>query len=108
MAHQQFGQQSTFSAKKILDDIAYPLEGLDISPFVKPAAEPQEALYDLYAVARHHGTTMASGHYTALARHPDTQQWLEYNDTKVKRVDPTVHMKDGGMAYVLFYRRRDD
>ena len=99
-------QRRSTRAQKVQDCIKYPLQGLDIGPFMARAAG-EEALYDLYAVVRHHGRSIGGGHYTTVALHPETHHWLAYSDTNVAPVDPDVHTNDGGAAYVLFYRRAD-
>uniref|UniRef100_A0A182I8G3 ubiquitinyl hydrolase 1 n=2 Tax=gambiae species complex TaxID=44542 RepID=A0A182I8G3_ANOAR len=35
--------------------------------------------YSLYGISNHMGST-AGGHYVAVCKHPQTQQWNEFND----------------------------
>ena len=45
--------------------VDYPIEGLDMRPFVLSLKdEPEPVLYDLYAVSNHYGS-LNGGHYTA-------------------------------------------
>lgn len=39
------------------------------------------AVYNLYAVSNHSGTTMG-GHYTAYCRSPVTGEWHTFNDSR--------------------------
>lgn len=41
----------------------------------------QHAVYNLYAVSEHSGTTYG-GHYTAKCKHPYTGDWNSFNDTQ--------------------------
>lgn len=62
----------TSANQKIKTNISFPVEGLDISKFVKVSAA--ESVYDLYAVSNHFGN-LKNGHYTAYARNPITRIW---------------------------------
>lgn len=54
----------------------YPLEALDLNPYVAPESPVygQVALYDLCAVSVQMGS-LGAGHYVAYAKHAKTQQW---------------------------------
>ena len=39
------------------------------------------AVYDLYGVANHSGST-SYGHYTAHCKHPFTKEWHYFNDQR--------------------------
>lgn len=39
------------------------------------------AVYNLYAVSNHSGTTMG-GHYTAYCRNPNSGEWYTFNDSR--------------------------
>jgi hypothetical protein len=61
--------------------------------------------YDLYSVLVHHGY-LGSGHYISYIWDHDAESWFEMNDNVAKKVDPShVH---GQVAYVLFYKRRQE
>ena len=58
-------------------------------------------LYDLSGVICHHGGS-GGGHYTAYCLNPIDQEWYEFDDSTVTKVEPaTVASAE---AYVLFYR----
>uniref|UniRef100_A0A452VG76 Ubiquitin carboxyl-terminal hydrolase 2 n=1 Tax=Ursus maritimus TaxID=29073 RepID=A0A452VG76_URSMA len=58
------------------------------------------AVYNLYAVSNHSGTTMG-GHYTAYCRSPVTGEWHTFNDSSVTPMSSSqVRTSD---AYLLFY-----
>uniref|UniRef100_A0A669F6V5 Ubiquitin carboxyl-terminal hydrolase n=1 Tax=Oreochromis niloticus TaxID=8128 RepID=A0A669F6V5_ORENI len=58
------------------------------------------AVYNLYAVSNHSGTTMG-GHYTAYCRNPSSGEWYTFNDSRVTPMSSSqVRSSD---AYVLFY-----
>ena len=97
--------------RKIQCRINFPVNGLDMGPYILSTAlvhsgniERRPVLYDLYAVANHYGTMMG-GHYTAFCKNFLDGCWYEFNDSKVSRVreDEVV----SSSAYVLFYRLRD-
>lgn len=45
------------------------------------ASSSDHAVYNLYAVSNHSGTTMG-GHYTAYCRSPVTGEWHTFNDSR--------------------------
>jgi ubiquitin carboxyl-terminal hydrolase 8 len=67
-------------------------------------------LYDAYAVMRHIGTTLTSGHYTCLAKDRPRGCWRQFNDTWVGDFDPErLSERDrlqNEMAYIVFYERK--
>jgi hypothetical protein len=54
---------------------------------------------DLFAVVRHWGKSMGSGHYTATARYHD--KWFDLDDDLMT---PTQEPRPDGTEYMLFYR----
>ena len=62
-------------------------------------------VYELCAVAVHHGETPQSGHYTAFVR-AVSEQWLSIDDTTVKVVSAATVLAQG--AYLLCYSTRSD
>ena len=106
-----FGDMGMFSGGEKLDTLVdFPLEGLDMSPYVRSESQrAQESLiYDCFAVSNHFGGT-GGGHYTAYAKHPNTEEWIEYDDSCVSKVNPN-RVEDeviSSSAYSIFYRRRD-
>ncbi|KAI9769122.1 MAG: ubiquitin-specific protease doa4 [Geoglossum simile] len=110
------GAQTT----KIKTWVDFPLNDLDMTPFVAPplpshGARQWPALlsepliettppfkYGLYGVVNHYGSGVKSGHYIALRRvTPST--WTEFNDRYVTDIDPRTVVSDA--AYLLFFYR---
>jgi len=59
--------------------------------------------YDLFAVLNHSGG-LHSGHYTAMAKHPDSDIWYKYNDSRVSKLSSSSSLINRD-AYILFYVR---
>lgn len=76
------------------------------SPWRRPyglGRNPDDYLYDLYAVCNHHGN-MHGGHYTAYCKNSIDGQWYCFDDSEVSPVaDDDVCQQT---AYILFYQRR--
>ena len=52
---------------------------------------------------------MGFGHYTAFCKNPATENWYEFDDSRVTQISET-NLKSricSNAAYNLFYRRRD-
>lgn len=113
---------------KIRTKVDFPLEGLDLAPWLDSGAGrlgPGDAVYDLFGVINHIGG-MTGGHYTAACRAPSsllkegggmdgleawgpgvwklTPTWLHFDDELVEAMLPSEIVS--GSAYVLFYSRR--
>ncbi|XP_044308949.1 ubiquitin carboxyl-terminal hydrolase 20 isoform X5 [Varanus komodoensis] len=86
---------------KINSHVAFPLEGLDLRPFLAKESVSQITTYDLSSVICHHGTA-GSGHYIAYCQNVINGQWYEFDDQYVTEVHETV--VQNAEAYVLFYR----
>lgn len=56
------------------------------------------AVYNLYAVSNHSGTTMG-GHYTAYCCNPENGEWYTYNDSRYLLYFHLLHV-----AYISFQR----
>ncbi|XP_054986459.1 ubiquitin carboxyl-terminal hydrolase 20 [Sorex araneus] len=97
----RFRHELTYSFK-VSSRVAFPLEGLDLRPFLAKECTSQIATYDLLSVIRHHGTA-GSGHYTAYCQNVINAQWYEFDDQYVTEVHETV--VQNAEAYVLFYRK---
>ncbi|GFS20380.1 ubiquitin carboxyl-terminal hydrolase 19 [Elysia marginata] len=110
----RFSFQNFLLRSKIKKFIDFPIRGLDLSKFcvgLQPGDSPP--IYDLYAVANHHGL-LIGGHYTCYVRCSGTGRevgardeigWRLCNDSRVSPVacERSVVTPD---AYLLFYRRR--
>ena len=60
-------------------------------------------VYDLFAVSEHSGG-LGGGHYTAVAKSPDSDEWINYNDSYCSRASTDDIVTPA--AYILFYKRR--
>ncbi|XP_064171394.1 ubiquitin carboxyl-terminal hydrolase 31-like [Anguilla rostrata] len=109
---------------KMQNMVRFPLLGLDMAPHVVKRSQsswslpshwspwrrpyglgrdPQDYLYDLYAVCNHHGT-MHGGHYTAFCKNSVDGQWYCFDDSDVQPIADEEVCKP--TAYILFYQRR--
>ncbi|BGP17543.1 hypothetical protein JCM10213v2_005576 [Rhodosporidiobolus nylandii] len=110
-----------YSRDKLDDFVDFPLEGLDMEPFIEgdrvekrlaeqlgDAAPPtivesDSLTYDLYAVSNHFGG-LGGGHYTAFAKNHENGRWYDFDDSRVSEISPDRVRSSA--AYLLFYRRR--
>ncbi|XP_060056310.1 ubiquitin carboxyl-terminal hydrolase 20 isoform X1 [Erinaceus europaeus] len=90
---------------KISSHVSFPLEGLDLRPFLAKECTSQITTYDLLSVICHHGTA-GSGHYIAYCQNVINGQWYEFDDQYVTEVHETVVQNIE--AYVLFYRKSSE
>lgn len=78
------GMFSGGGGQKIDQEVDFPLEGLDMSKYVK-SVTGESLIYDCYAVSNHFGN-MGFGHYTAFCSNPLTKKWYEFDDSRVSTV----------------------
>ncbi|XP_053551810.1 ubiquitin carboxyl-terminal hydrolase 20 [Bombina bombina] len=90
---------------KINSHVAFPLEGLNLRPFLAKECVSRVTTYDLLAVICHHGTA-GSGHYISYCQNVINGQWYEFDDQYVTEVHETV--VQNAEAYVLFYRKSSE
>lgn len=102
---------------KIDVTVDFPIEGLDMTPFVSSKnnndtidgdapfhVKENDLIYDLIAVDNHYGG-LGGGHYTASAKNFRDNKWYYFNDGRVTTInDPSECIT--GAAYLLFYRKR--
>ncbi|XP_062999485.1 ubiquitin carboxyl-terminal hydrolase 31 [Elgaria multicarinata webbii] len=109
---------------KLQNMVRFPLTGLDMTPHVVKRSQsswslpshwspwrrpyglgrdPEDFIYDLYAVCNHHGT-MQGGHYTAYCKNSIDGLWYCFDDSDVQQLDENEVCKQ--TAYILFYQRR--
>ena len=127
----RFSASLTESARKVRTPVDFPLHGLDLEPYMLPPLSAEEAdligrkygsdqlkpdpsmsppqIYDAYAVMRHIGTTMTSGHYVALVKDQARQCWRQFNDARVDDFEP-ARLREGAklqneQAYIVFFQR---
>ena len=58
-------------------------------------AKGEKLIYDLYGVSNHFGN-MGFGHYTAYCQNPVTNQWYEFDDSRVSQVNPSMLKNSSG------------
>ena len=119
-------------ARKVHTPVEFPLKGLDLEPFMltQPDVQEKEYIarrygqrdleapqsmtppyrYDAYAVMRHLGGTIASGHYIALVQDKARGCWREFNDDRVTDFNPDSlspsRRLQNEQAYIVFYQRK--
>jgi len=92
-------------ASKISTRVAFPLAGLDLSPWIHKDCISSQVVYDLTGVICHHGTA-GGGHYTSFNLNPTNGLWYHFDDSIVTQVDSSY--VSSVEAYVLFYRKKGD
>uniref|UniRef100_A0A8C0RX33 ubiquitinyl hydrolase 1 n=1 Tax=Canis lupus familiaris TaxID=9615 RepID=A0A8C0RX33_CANLF len=109
---------------KLQNMVKFPLTGLDMTPHVVKRSQsswslpshwspwrrpyglgrdPEDYVYDLYAVCNHHGT-MQGGHYTAYCKNSVDGLWYCFDDSDVQQLSEDEVCTQ--TAYILFYQRR--
>lgn len=90
--------------------VNYPLEGLDMAPYLaQTAPDGQETLYDLTGVVCHSGSSYF-GHYISVGRLADFDSrktavgWRTFDDSVVNQTAESVAQSSN--AYLLFYKQR--
>lgn len=129
----RFSASHTQRAHKVRTQIQFPLQGLDIGPFVEPPIPPEQEArvmdthreatmqlkedpamngpfkYNAYAVIHHIGGTLGSGHYIAHVKDRSRGVWRRFNDDKVTDFEPNklsgVESLQSERAYIVFYER---
>lgn len=79
----------SYSQHKITTNVVYPLEDLDMAPYLLEDMREKGVsyLYDLIGVACHRGSGMG-GHYSAICRDnvDGVNKWFRYSDDTVEEV----------------------
>lgn len=122
----RFSASKTQMARKIHTPIEFPLHGLRMDDFVisspngangsggsaqdtSAAATTGPFTYDAYAVLRHIGSSMGSGHYISHVRDGQRQCWRKFDDERATDFNPRdLRYKDrlqNEQAYIVFYER---
>ncbi|XP_061870177.1 ubiquitin carboxyl-terminal hydrolase 2 isoform X2 [Colius striatus] len=83
---------------KLTTFVNFQLKDLDLREFASQSCN--HAVYNLYAVSNHSGTTMG-GHYTAYCKSPVSSEWHSFNDARVTPMSSS-HIRSSD-AYLLFY-----
>ncbi|KAK2860906.1 hypothetical protein Q7C36_005072 [Tachysurus vachellii] len=100
----RFRHELMFSTK-IGTHVSFPLDGLDLQPFLAKDSSAQTTTYDLLSVICHHGTA-GSGHYVAYCRNDLNHMWYEFDDQSVTEVSESC--VQNAEAYVLFYKKSSE
>ncbi|NXV64192.1 UBP2 hydrolase, partial [Molothrus ater] len=90
--------ESRIRSSKLTTFVNFPLKDLDLREFASQSCN--HAVYNLYAVSNHSGTTMG-GHYTAYCKSPVSSEWHTFNDSRVTPMSSS-HVRSSD-AYLLFY-----
>ncbi|NXA90587.1 UBP2 hydrolase, partial [Melanocharis versteri] len=90
--------ESRIRSSKLTTFVNFPLKDLDLREFASQSCN--HAVYNLYAVSNHSGTTMG-GHYTAYCKSPVSSEWHSFNDSRVTPMSSS-HVRSSD-AYLLFY-----
>ena len=83
--------------------VDFPLENLDLRPYVVEKNSRQNCIYDLCAVSQHYGT-LSSGHYTAVCKNGG--EWYSFDDDRVRKIEDKRNIVSK-YAYILIYRRKN-
>ncbi|NXT16095.1 UBP2 hydrolase, partial [Prunella fulvescens] len=90
--------EARIRSSKLTTFVNFPLKELDLREFASQSCN--HAVYNLYAVSNHSGTTMG-GHYTAYCKSPVSSEWHNFNDSRVTPMSSS-HVRSSD-AYLLFY-----
>ncbi|XP_053933781.1 inactive ubiquitin carboxyl-terminal hydrolase 50 [Cuculus canorus] len=91
------------SERKLLTDIYYPLNNLDLSPYTS-SLPCKDTRYSLCATVNHAGL-LDDGHYTAFCKHVISENWYIFDDAQITKIPDSSVQTD--TAYLLFYTRQD-
>jgi len=97
----RFRHDFAFSSK-ITARVSFPLEDLDMSPWLHEECVSRQTVYHLTGVICHHGMA-GGGHYTSYCLNYIDNCWYEFDDSFVRPVEPSTVAN--AEAYVLFYRK---
>jgi len=89
---------------RINTQVNFPINGLDLAPFLMSQDHKADAIYDLYAVSNHMGG-MGGGHYTAYAKNLQSKEWYHLDDSRTSKVQNPESIVSSS-AYVLYYYKR--
>ena len=95
--------------QKIDTLVEFPLEGLDMRPFVLMPEQKNSPnlVYDCFGISNHFGS-VGFGHYTAYCKNPIENRWYNFDDSSVTPVTQgsRYHNLVSNAAYNLFFRLR--
>ncbi|TRY77696.1 hypothetical protein DNTS_018891 [Danionella cerebrum] len=102
----RFRHELMFSTK-IGTHVSFPLEGLEMQPFLAKDSSAQTSSYDLLSVICHHGTA-SSGHYIAYCRNEQNQLWYEFDDQSVTEVSESCVQNAEAYDLVFAENKHDE
>lgn len=93
---------------KTSSTVAFPIENLNMEPYLSQLHTIKNKIYDLSAISEHKGSCNY-GHYIAYCKNGINNKWYEYND------DDVIHIPNEDLekelitknAYILFYVRKN-
>jgi ubiquitin carboxyl-terminal hydrolase 8 len=120
----RFSASHRETARKIRTNVAFPLNNLDLGPFMLPEPSDVELrergitperqmlgpyLYNAYAVICHIGQSIGHGHYIAYVKDRSRSVWRCFNDERAEDYsehDPRLQrVFQGDTPYIVFYER---
>jgi len=119
IALKRFLKTDTEQLVKDIRPVSFPLENLDLKPYMTPDAKQTETKYDLISFVQHSGSR-SGGHYTSYVK--SNGNWYFCNDSVILGPIPekseipgkldmqkiTSKGTDGGFTpYIMFYKRKD-
>ena len=78
-------------------------EYINIKNYVGNSESPFD--FELIGVIMHYGDSSQSGHFAAICKNKNDNQWYKYNDSIVNRTN-FKEIKTIGIPYVLFYQTK--
>jgi ubiquitin carboxyl-terminal hydrolase 8 len=113
----RFHADSSGNAHKVSTVVDFPLQGLDLAPYMLTPPTPNEVTassrrsfdqsmlgpfkYNAYAIVEHFGKGLSSGHYISWIHDRPRNVWRKFDDSSVSDM-PAI--KPAG-AYLVFYER---
>jgi ubiquitin C-terminal hydrolase len=88
-------------SRKNCNLVPFPLDNLNVSEITRDAA----TAYELYSVINHMGD-VGGGHYTNYSKNSITNEWYEFNDSRVSYLTNPQNEIISPNAYVLFYQKK--
>ena len=99
-------QHTHYGSTKISRPVSYPLEELDMLPFMTPGVDASSGTrYRLVSVVNHSGA-VGGGHYISYGLHQPSGQWFEHDDSTISQINKSAVRSVQG--YVLMYERIAD
>ena len=87
---------------KLGHHIEYPIENLNLGPYISSSAPNKDIQLNLYSVINHMGSS-GGGHYTNYSKNFVGDKWFEFNDSRVNQIMTTSQIVSSD-GYILFYK----